>query len=279
MKFIKNLSFDIQHGIFRSKTLFICPIVLALLSFINCTNKARVVASLEIMKANKVSLGDCWVFLYGGMKEASGNPFAFPITWLMVFTTIPFILLNYPMKDMQGIGQQFLLRLKGRSLWWLSKCCWNVLATMLYHLVLILTLIALCLLFRMPIDGHVNMDFLTEALHLDKEAVIDIPTAIPLFVFFLPPLISIGINLVQMTLSLFLNPIFSFFAILSFLMASIYLPAPYMIGNYAMPMRYDWIIQNGLPYQPGFTIVAMLLIASVAIGFARFHFYDIINKD
>jgi hypothetical protein len=123
------------------------------------------------------------------------------------------------------------------------------------------------------------MDFLGAVFQVGAELTASRPTAIPILVFALPPLISIGINLVQMTLSLFIKPVFSFLAVLTLLVSSAYLLAPYMIGNYAMPMRHNWVVQNGLSCQTGLIIIAGLVILPVVIGFVRFRLYDILNKE
>ena len=282
MKYIKILSFDIRDGILKNKAMFLCPAVIALFALVDFSNRLNRLESRQIVKESAVSFGDCWLYLYGGMKEyipAPGSPFLFPVIWIILFVTIPFLLLNYPMKDMRGFGQQVVARAGGRTVWWVSKCCWSILATVLYHLFLLTPVVLFCLIQRIPLSPHVDRDLLSAAYNIGAEMVQKPSLSIPLSVFVLPLVVSAAMNLVQTTLSLFIRPILSFLSILIFFGSSAWLMAPYLPGNFAMPLRHDWIVQNGLFWPAGFAVSGTLLILATATCLFRFRTYDILNKE
>ena len=139
MKFTKNIGFDIQNGILKNKDLFLCPIFIAIITFVNFRNQVKQLEVLHMLNPNSASFADYWFFLYGGMKEyipSPGNPFLFPVVWILLFVTPAFLVLNYPVRNMQDIGTQILVYGKSRSSWWMSKCFWNFICTILFHLII-----------------------------------------------------------------------------------------------------------------------------------------------
>lgn len=280
MKFIRYLPFDFGRGIMRNKVLLLTPVVIAVVAFLDFVFKAHRYLTDGVVKGI-VSYGDYWFYLYGGMHKYTpsvGNAFRFPIVWIVVFLVIPFVLLNYPFKDMYGVGQQILVRSGKRTSWWLSKCCWNFFGTIIYHLIIQVTGVVLALVFQIGISNRINMDFIKLAFDVGHQAIWH-PSALPLFVVLLPVCVSAAINMLQMTLSLFLKPVFGFFVVAVLLLASAYLLSPLLIGNYAMAFRYDWMLKKGVSINVGYAVAAALFFLSVLCGLVRFRFYDILEKE
>lgn len=280
MKFIRYLQFDFKKGVLRNKPLLLVPMVIAAVTFLDFSAKAHRYMLYGMIKKN-VCYGDYWFYLYGGMQEyipGPDNTFQFPVVWILVFAVLPFILLNYPFKDLYGIGQQILVRAGKRSVWWLSKCCWNFCGTILYHLVIQITGIALFCLFQMEISNHIHMDFVNLAFDAGSQGVWN-PSRIPLSVFLLPVLVSAAINMLQMAASMFIRPIFSFFAVAVLLLASAYLLSPLLVGNYAMAFRYDWMLKTGVSISMGTEISIISLLIAIISGLMRFWLYDILENE
>ncbi len=280
MKFIRYLPFDFRRGILRNKVLLFTPVVIAAVVFLDFTFKAHRYLTDGVMNGS-VSYGDYWFYLCGGMHEyiaSAGNAFRFPVVWIVVFLVIPFLLLNYPFQDMYGMGQQILVRAGKRTSWWLSKCCWNFFGTMLYHLIIQMTGVVLALFFQIKISRQINMDFINLAFDVGHSEILS-PSVLPLSVLILPVLVSAAINMLQLTLSLLIRPIFSFFAVAVLFLLSAYRLSPFLIGNYAMAFRYDWMLKKGVSLSAGYAIAAVLLFLSVLCGLVRFRFYDILEKE
>ncbi len=280
MRFIKDLVFDIRQGILRSGTLLLVPTVIAAVTFFDFYAKARRYLEQGMIQST-VDYGDYWFYLYGGMCEyipSPDNPFQFPAVWILVFLVLPFVLLNYPFRDMYGVGQQILVRSGQRSLWWLSKCCWNFCGTVLYHLIIQAAGLVLSLVFKVEISNRIHMDFINLVFNIRYQEVWH-PSSLPLAALLLPMLVSAAINMLQMTLSLFIRPMFGFFAVAVLLLASAYLLSPLLIGNYAMAFRYDWMLKAGVSMGAGMRIAAILLFLAVLSGLVRFRLYDILENE
>lgn len=280
MRFIKDFVFDIRQGILRSGTLLLVPAVIAAVTFFDFYAKARRYLEQGMIQST-VDYGDYWFYLYGGMCEyipSPDNPFQFPAVWILVFLVLPFVLLNYPFRDMYGVGQQILVRSGQRSLWWLSKCCWNFCGTVLYHLIIQAAGLVLSLVFKVEISNQIHMDFINLVFNIRYQEVWD-PSSLPAAALLLPVLVSAAINMLQMTVSLFIRPMFGFFAVAVLLLASAYLLSPLLIGNYAMAFRYDWMLKAGVSMGAGMRIAAILLFLAVLSGLVRFRLYDILESE
>lgn len=280
MKFIKFLKFDIRQGIFYNLCLIISPILIATVIFIDFIFKANRYKTFGII-TQFVSFGDYLFYLYGGMTEYIpdyGEVFMFPVVWSVVFLIAPFILLNYPIKDMAGNGQHILMRSTKRTYWWLSKCFWNMAGTLFYHFMIQMTGLALCLIFQAEVTNIIHIDFVKAAFSIRPEEIRDVSVLLTSAVF-LPVCVSVSVNMLQMTLSLFIKPIYSFFFVLLVFIISAYLLSPVGIGNYAMFLRHDKVLlYNGVSVVYGYVISIILLLLSMLAGSIRFHYYDILEN-
>lgn len=64
--------------------------------------------------------------------------------------------LTYPLRDLEGIGQQILVRSGRREYWWLAKCGWEIVSSFVYLLMLALGVLSYCLAFRIPIKVEIS---------------------------------------------------------------------------------------------------------------------------
>ncbi|MCI8669017.1 MAG: hypothetical protein HFI34_05790 [Lachnospiraceae bacterium] len=288
MKYIKMVWFDIRRGILRNPILFVVPVIVAFIACCDLNN--RIVAQNEWIayESNscetqiKGGFADYMMYIYGGMDKyvpESGNYFIFPIRWMVVFLMISFITLSYPYKDMQGFGRQILIRTRGRTIWWLSKCIWNIFSVLIYHSVIFGIAALFGIAVGSGITGKINKDLQYEVFQIAGDSLLSDDMSWPFVIILLPVLISLSINLLQMTLSLFIKPIFSFLIAAFLMISSAYFTSPYLIGNYAMSMRYDMVIEDGVSVTAGLVVAFVLMILSVGTGMIRFRRYDICNED
>lgn len=283
MKYIKLLWFDIRNGVVRNPMLCAVPVIIALIACFDLTNRISSLNEVYYFEVQqKGSIADYIMYIYGGMDKyvpEPSNHFIFPVRWVVVFLSLSFITLNYPYKDMQGFGQQILVRTKGRTVWWLSKCGWNILSVLMYHCLFLGVAALFCFAVQSGFSREINKDLQYVVFEIDRVSIMPGDAPWPFVILVLPVLISMGINLVQMTLSLFIKPIFSFFVVAFLMSSSAYFTSPYLIGNYAMPVRYDMVIKDGVSIAAGIAVSFALIIVSVGIGIIRFHRYDILNED
>lgn len=283
MKYIKLFRFDIRNGLLHNPTLFVAPLVITLIACIDLTNRVSALNEFNYFTVGtKGSFADYMMYIYGGMDKyipEPGNSFIFPVRWAVVFLVLPFITLNYPYKDMQGLGQQILTRTGGRTVWWLSKCLWNILSVLVYHCFIFGTVALFSIVMKCSISGEINKDLQYVVFQIAKSSFLTDDAPWSFVILVLPVLVSLCVNLLQMTLALFIKPIFSFLTIAFLMISSAYFMSPYLIGNYAMSVRYDMVIKDGVNIGTGIVITLVLIIVATGVGTIRFHQYDILNEN
>lgn len=278
MNYKKLLWFDLRRGLLQKPLFFIVPLLIALISCFDLYHRTMLFSQFETLAVKtQAGFSDFLIYLYSGTTTDDpygGNPFA---RWMVVLLSISFLTLNYPDQDVHTCGQQFLIRTQGRIAWWLSKCIWNAASVLLYHGLLILAAALFCLLVQADFTGGPHKEFLYNLFQVAPEQ--RTPAWLPFRCCFLllPILISLALNLLQMTLSLFVKPICSFLLLSSLLVSSACLASPYLVGNYAMLLRLDAVITTGVPITTGVILSLLLLFLAVTIGCIRFLRYDILN--
>lgn len=274
MRFIRLFWFDMKNGYIKYPFLYLFPAFIASIGFIDVHRQIAV-------WGREASLGDYWMYLYGGMKEyvpMVGNPFQFPVIWIMVFLLSSFAVLNYPTKDLQSTGTQLLVHVQGRSKWWFSKCLWNIFSTIAYHVTILAVLLLFCICFEVPLTRELHSETIVPMFAL---GIADFQggSILPLSVLATPVIFSIAINILQMFLSLLMKPVFSFLLVSMTMLSSAYLLSAGIIGNYAMPIRYQWAMENGVSHRSGLVLSFGILVFSVVFGMIRFRRYDVLNKE
>ena len=198
---------------------------------------------------------------------------------MAVFLPAAFMTLQYPFQDMQGFGQQILIRTKGRTAWWLSKCGWNLCSILFYHGLVFLTTALFCWVSQASFFDGFHKPLIYAVFQVQKPDMMPADTVWHGSMVLLPVLVSLGLSLLQMSLALFIKPVFSFFAIASLMISSAYFTSPYLLGNYGMVLRYHVVMTDGVNIQDGVILSVAVLLLAVAIGGVGFLHYDILNRD
>lgn len=274
MKYIKVLWFDIRQGLLKRPLLLLVPVGITLIA---CFDLTRLAAQLEVRLPG---FGDYLMYLYGGMDRYtpySGEFFLFPVRWLILFLSAAFLTLHYPYKDLLSCGQQVLIRTRSRTAWWLSKCGWNILSVLVYHGLIFLTAALFCIATAADLSGKFHPKLLYAVFQTNPANQMQDSARWPFILLLLPVLVSLGIGLLQMTLSLFLKPLFSFFLIALLMISSAYFTSSCLVGNYAMAMRYDVVIHNGINFKDGIVVFAVMAFLAILTGCIRFRRYDILK--
>jgi hypothetical protein len=220
------------------------------------------------------------MYIYGGMNEyipGPENEFEVPVLWIVLFTTMFFGSLNYPYNDLFGYGKQILLRTRGRVLWWLSKCCWNVIYILFFNIIIISVICIFVLIEGADFGLNINFELLARNFEAEPRSLTSDSIRLQFLLFASPILISVALNLLQMTISLFIKPIFSFLLMSVILISSAYLMSNSMLGNYGMIFRSNIVLENGLNFEFGIYISLIIIALSIIIGMFKFKKYDIIN--
>lgn len=56
-----------------------------------------------------------------------------PIVWLTLQIYLMYIIGGYPMRDLEEYGINLIIRTTKKGKWWISKCIWGILITILYY--------------------------------------------------------------------------------------------------------------------------------------------------
>lgn len=274
MKFIKYFSLDIRYGILRQYKKYILFSVLIILAFFEFR-------STQISFENyNFSLMDSLLYIYGGMKEFTptlGEAFKIPYLWLLNHILILFFTLNYMHKDLEGFGQQTIYRSGSRTSWWFSKCLHQFISVISFYLISWLELVVCTL----TTGGQISLK-ITEIMKSITEVgtnILEEPNwDLQLNIIVLPVLFTVSLGLLQMTLCLFIKPVFSYVISGVVCISSAYYLNPVLLGNYAMALRSDELVANGVNMIIGMILLISLGVCSIIVGALKFRRYDILTK-
>lgn len=238
-------------------------------------------ASIEPEGQIKWTLGNMLLYAFGGMQEYIPQPgvaFQFPAFWMLSYLLLAYVTLYYPFNDLEEFGQNILIRCRGRRLWWLSKCVWNISSVLCFFLLAWIIFIIGCLLSGCSLSMELSPS-MSAILKLDNGRYMQFPASLIPQTLLLPPLVMISMNLFQMALSLFIKPFYSFMVTAVVLLTSSYYLSPFFIGNYAMPLRSDQMVANGVSLTAGIIFSLIIIVVSVVAGGIAFQKRDILKGE
>lgn len=277
MKLFKFLHYDFRYGFEQNWLKLVGLVMLALISCIDFYLRKEAAYFLF----GEIPFGtwaDYLFYLWGGIKEyipSPENSFLFPARWLLLYLLLCYSTLHFPYHDLVSLGGQFLPRGGSRLLWWVSKIIWNIGMTVVSWGLLLLTPLLFCWIAKEPISSSITPEFINQLMEGAASFDTFSPKLSTLLIVF-PLLFAISISLLQMMLSLFLKPLFSFSIIAVILLASTYLVTPFLPGNYAMIVRSAYVVKHGMSAQGGIWVMMIMSVAAILIACIRFKRYDIL---
>ncbi|SHH70975.1 hypothetical protein SAMN02745196_01142 [Clostridium collagenovorans DSM 3089] len=285
--YIKLFKFDIKNGLLKNKVLLSASLIIPIILCIDYIIKVK---GITFGQEVTLSFADYYMYIFGGVKEgvvfgmkdyipSPTTNFIMPIMWSIVFITLFYGTLNYPFNDMSGIGKQILIRTKGRISWWISKCIWNLICCLFFFSIILGVIWIFCLITGAEISGKINVQLLNSVYNTKIEEIDGNNILMPVYMFVLPIIVTSAISIMQMTISLFIKPIFSFLVTVVLLVFSAYVLSPCLIGNFLILIRFDYIVANGLNFYMGIFVSIFVIVCSIIIGVLKFRHYDIINKE
>lgn len=273
MRFIKLLRHDLCEGIFKKYKNYIIFSALTVVAFFECLIRSR---SGEVT----FSFGEYLIYIFGGNKKydiLSQTPFNLPYLWLLIHLLILWFTLNYSPSDLSGYGQQTIYRSHSRLSWWLSKCCWQAAAVAGYYLASWLIIMVLTALSGGEISTLVDTHVF-RIIQPGNDVIMRDGTNMLAELTVLPLLFTASLGLLQLTLCLFVKPVTAYIISALLCLSSTYMQSPLVFGNYAMAVRSEKVILNGM--NAGFGIASMTALSVICIiaGAVKFRKYDILNK-
>lgn len=271
MNWAKTLQHDIQSGLFRWR--YLAGIILFSIPCIELLRSCLAVGTeatwIDYMTA---------CFKGVSLKSATNRTVELPISWLLIMAGANLISLDYFFGDISREGYQILLRCNSRCGWYLSKCAWNLMSSTLFFL----TGVSTVTVFALVTNGRLvleNTPTLLQVLFLGETVLPVSGTTSFLTVIFTPWATICALNMVQMTMLLYIKPIYSFLVCMVLLFSAVYIPTGWCLGNGAMMIRSTAIMGVGLPVWQAWIVIGALMTVSLLIGMVRIRKMDFLTME
>ena len=281
-RFYRMVGLDIRQGIISA---YLKYMVVLIISFAFTQNYY---VKIENYIANgkvvgEVTFFDILIWFFKGMKEyipTSNKPFEIPVDFLLLNIILAIIIGNYPMKDINGYGRSILVRSDTRLSWWFSKCIWNILSVITFYATIYIGIIVVYVAhggLSSGIEYMLNADLMKAIFQVELGTINSRGLMISIIV--LPIITSIAISMLQMTLAFYLNPIVSYVIIIAMYIFSAFYMKWFMIGNYLMMYRNEFVNQKGMHL--GISLIVDVGVATISIvaGYIFFRRYDVLEKN
>ena len=95
----------------------------------------------------------------------------------------------------------------------------------------------------------------------------------------LPWLVAVTLSQLQLCLSLWMQPVLGWVVSIVALLSSAYYASPLLLGNYAMALRDQQVLADGVIWQVGALYCMGLLLLCVLAGLISFQHTDILGKE
>lgn len=253
--------------------------ILGMLPFILSALMLANIGEHSMEEAVSPSFLDSVLYLFKGIRifiPVRENKFEVPVMWMTVQVFVSMIVYHFPRDDFEKYGVQTLTRVHSKKRWWVSKYIWTVNSVIMYYVAGYLSIAVICVLrgnFSFA-PNHV-LNLLVNEINTQEIPLIPLCLACIL----IPVLTSAALSVLQMTISFWLNPIYSYIIILSYIIISVYYCKPWLMGANAMMLRNYFLAGEGL--QTSVIVVADILIIVLAgiLGYWHFHKLDVIPKN
>lgn len=260
---------------FLPKYLFV--VLIFLLSCLDLWRKAHSAGTI----ASRVTFPDYLLYTFRGMhafvRDGMNikNVFDIPPLWMIMNLYLAYLVGNYPTKDLYGYGQQILIRSRSRRQWWAGKVIWNLAMVLVFYFTGYLVLFGFTLF-----TG--TLSFQPSAVIAARFCDIDIQnwaggSWLPV-VLLQPVMASISLCFIQMAVSFFIKPVFSYLSVVCLLVLSAYYDTPFLVGNCAMILRSRLAEPGGIELSWAVLFTVLLSAAAILIGGRRFRKMDVLDK-
>lgn len=250
-------------------------VMITLINIIACTN----IGDIESTYGIKATVTDYFCVIIGGPKyifEGTLETYQIPVLWLLPQIMISYIVGYYAMTDIDKEGVQMLVRANTRRKWWISKCIWN--GTMIIFLYLVMY--GVTFVNALANEAEMKYDFTQEVINnlCEIYSVTGSKTEVILTLIFMPLLVSITLNMMQMTIALIFSPIVGFICSQSIVFLSTIITNKWLISNYGMLSHSKLTCMSDIVLKEGIIRCVVLYAIAVFVGNAYFRRYDVVVR-
>lgn len=218
-------------------------------------------------------------FLFKGITEyhlSETSEFELPAQWLFFHGYLLFMVDFYLVHELTHNGGQTFIRSGGRECWLFSKLMWVISNVVSYYLLLAI-IVGIC---SLSANGFSTDNFWISSDAMLKIFGINLTGLSFVDIFFywwgMPLLVSLALCITEVIISLFIQPILSFFLMSAYLIASVFWMKPIFLGNYSMLLRQEFISGNlSISLQNCLSGCILLITIAITVGMLCFKNRDI----
>jgi len=281
MNVFKLLLCDLKEGTFKNKRFLVVPI----LALFECMSAHIRVAFICDMYQGKTTatIYNLFTEIFHGcdpLSKVREMHMPIPYMWLSVFIFSMFTVFDYAHDDISNFGVQIISRTGKRSSWWLSKCIWSLLSGVYFYLIFMITITVFASMndyFLSFADNTLLTDLIANSSVYYTYKNIEVVTGTELFFTFISPLVVIcTLNIMEMTFSLLIKPLYSFFVTFGILLLSVFVDWQIIFPRSAMVLMNTNYFNNGYNMKLGLVVCIFVILLSVVVGEIWFSRYDIL---
>lgn len=281
MKDCKIFWSDFKEGILKNKRTLIMVLVVILYSMLTHMNLDVIWQNIP-PEHGKYSLFELfWINFNGCDPLMKSMIITIPYPWLALYICPIFMTFDYMQQDLMGYGLQMLTHIGNRKRWWYQKCVWCFAAALWTYLIIWITLIFFCVVNHIPVSFFPNPNTIA-FLALGSVCYTPISGALTSSLVFVTllivcPLLSMfTMELLTMTLTLFIQPAIAFIVSVGILTLSITFDWTLLFPRIGMLMKNDMLYSDGYPLKTGIIVCIIIIITCVISGGITFQHKDIL---
>ncbi len=212
------------------------------------------------------------------LAQTERTPFTLPPLYLLFNFYLSWLISYYPLREMGNLGRHTILKHGTKQKWWISKCVWATYTVISYYAT-VLIVFGIALVFSGKSGFVRDITLLKDTINSEKVDYNHLEqlsnTSLAVMCILLPLVVSLGLSMIQMMLSLVIKPIYSQVVIIGVLVCSSFSCKVFLPGNYLMYLRNRQLLFNS-----GVGTISGLILGICIILFGGFGvLYIIIKKD
>lgn len=226
------------------------------------------------------SVGDYLCYFFAGAKEFSllyDEPFRFPPAWAATVLVPLYMTLWYPCRDLSGFGTLMMVEGGGRWKWWLAKALWVAITIVLFFAVALIVAVFAAIVLGGSLSLSVSDG--TPLLMGSRPSQIADPPYDIVSMLAVCVVAMIALALFQLTVSVIVDPLVAYVAIVATLFLSVFYKNDLLVGNYLMAIRNASFMKGGMDAGTGFVASCVLALSSIAIGGWLLSKKDLLGKE
>ena len=279
MNVFNLISYDLKNEIINNKRFIVIPFFTILECMIAEMNITSVKKSFSIN--NNISFFDLFSSVFKGcdpLSRSLSDWVPIPYLWLSVFIFAMFIVFDYMYNDISQFGLQIISR-AGRSKWWLSKCISCIITLTSFYTILIFTIIIFSMIRGFSLlseNSEIINTIANDSMYLKFKNPEGISVYHIIISLLAPLLVMCATGIIQMTMSLFIKPAYSFILMLGVMLSGVFFESTAAYPRCGMILMSDVFFIDGYSTIKGVFLCIFLMFFFSITGVLCIKKYDIL---